>query len=38
MEANLFARQIVVSYGFDVLDIHHHLRMQIHRYFQIAST
>jgi hypothetical protein len=31
MEANLFARQIVVSYGFDVLDIHHHLRMQIHR-------
>lgn len=32
MEANVFARQIVVSYGFDVLDIHHHLRMQIHRY------
>ncbi|XP_021928256.1 PC-esterase domain-containing protein 1B-like isoform X2 [Zootermopsis nevadensis] len=31
MEANVFARQIVVSYGFDVLDIHHHLRMQIHR-------
>jgi hypothetical protein len=33
MEANMFARQIVVSHGFDVLDIHHHLRMQIHRYF-----
>ncbi|PNF18700.1 hypothetical protein B7P43_G05025 [Cryptotermes secundus] len=31
MEANMFARQIVVSHGFDVLDIHHHLRMQIHR-------
>jgi hypothetical protein len=36
MEANMFARQIVVSHGFDVLDIHHHLRMQIHRYFLIS--
>ncbi|XP_069674350.1 PC-esterase domain-containing protein 1A-like isoform X2 [Periplaneta americana] len=31
MEANMFARQVVVTHGFDVLDIHHHLRMQIHR-------
>ncbi|KAJ9590219.1 hypothetical protein L9F63_016669 [Diploptera punctata] len=31
MEANIFARQIVVSHGFDVLDLHHYLRMQIHR-------
>jgi uncharacterized membrane protein YqhA len=38
MEANMFARQIVVSYGFDVLDIHYHLRMQIHRYFWISCT
>jgi hypothetical protein len=38
MEANMFARQIVVSHGFDVLDIHYHLRMQIHRYFVISCA
>lgn len=31
MEANMLARQIVVSYGFDFLDVHYYLRMQIHR-------
>lgn len=32
MEANLFCRRLVVSYGYDILDTHYHLRMQIHRY------
>ncbi|XP_035212312.1 uncharacterized protein LOC118186335 [Stegodyphus dumicola] len=31
MEANQYARKIVVASGFDVLDVHYHLRMQIHR-------
>ncbi|XP_075211734.1 PC-esterase domain-containing protein 1A-like [Lycorma delicatula] len=31
MEANTFARQVVVSYGYDVLDMHYYMRMQIHR-------
>lgn len=31
MEANLFCRELVVSHGYDVLDTHYHLRMQIHR-------
>ncbi|XP_013791001.1 uncharacterized protein LOC106474850, partial [Limulus polyphemus] len=29
MEANLYARQVVVKHGFDVLDMHYNLRMQI---------
>ncbi|XP_068083388.1 uncharacterized protein [Anabrus simplex] len=29
MEANTFARQVVVPHGFDILDIHYYLRMQI---------
>ncbi|XP_076317564.1 PC-esterase domain-containing protein 1A-like isoform X2 [Tachypleus tridentatus] len=29
MEANHYARQIVVKHGFDVLDMHYNLRMQI---------
>ncbi|XP_069684389.1 PC-esterase domain-containing protein 1A-like [Periplaneta americana] len=31
MEANMFSRQVVVAHGYDVVDIHHHLRMQLHR-------
>ena len=31
MEANMFVRQEVVAHGFDVLDIHYHLLLQIHR-------
>uniref|UniRef100_A0A1B6EMW8 PC-esterase domain-containing protein 1A n=1 Tax=Cuerna arida TaxID=1464854 RepID=A0A1B6EMW8_9HEMI len=31
MEANTFARELVVSHGFDVLDNHYHTRMQMHR-------
>uniref|UniRef100_A0A1B6M8Y4 Uncharacterized protein n=1 Tax=Graphocephala atropunctata TaxID=36148 RepID=A0A1B6M8Y4_9HEMI len=31
MEANTFARDVVVSHGFDVLDNHYHTRMQMHR-------
>ncbi|XP_046385588.1 PC-esterase domain-containing protein 1A-like [Ischnura elegans] len=31
MEANLFVRQIVPTYGYDIVDLHYHLRMQIHR-------
>ncbi|XP_046385586.1 PC-esterase domain-containing protein 1B-like isoform X1 [Ischnura elegans] len=31
MEANLFARQLVPTYGYNILDLHYHLRMQIHR-------
>lgn len=31
MEANMFVRQEVVSHGFDILDIHYHLLLQIHR-------
>lgn len=31
MEANLFAREIMVNHGYDVLDNHFHTRMQIHR-------
>lgn len=31
MEANLFCRRLVVSHGYDVLDTHYYLRMQIHR-------
>lgn len=30
MEGNMFARDTVASHGFDVLDIHYYLRMQIH--------
>ncbi|GLH08573.1 Uncharacterized protein GBIM_13765 [Gryllus bimaculatus] len=30
MEGNMFAREVVVSHGFDVLDIHYYLRMQLH--------
>ncbi|XP_046385587.1 PC-esterase domain-containing protein 1B-like isoform X2 [Ischnura elegans] len=32
MEANLFARQLVPTYGYNILDLHYHLRMQIHRW------
>ncbi|GFY43193.1 PC-esterase domain-containing protein 1A [Trichonephila inaurata madagascariensis] len=31
VEANHYARKIVVENGFDVLDSHYHLKMQIHR-------
>ncbi|XP_071448869.1 PC-esterase domain-containing protein 1A-like [Hetaerina americana] len=31
MEGNLFVRQLVPTYGYNVLDLHYHLRMQIHR-------
>ncbi|XP_054258232.1 PC-esterase domain-containing protein 1A-like [Macrosteles quadrilineatus] len=31
MEANTFAREVVVSHGFDVLDNHYYTRMQMHR-------
>ncbi|KAJ4445075.1 hypothetical protein ANN_06874 [Periplaneta americana] len=31
MEANMFSRQVLVAHGYDVVDIHHHLRMQLHR-------
>ncbi|KAL0270259.1 UNVERIFIED_CONTAM: hypothetical protein PYX00_007729 [Menopon gallinae] len=31
MEANMYVREEVVKFGFDVLDIHYHLMLQIHR-------
>ncbi|XP_047116653.1 PC-esterase domain-containing protein 1A-like [Schistocerca piceifrons] len=31
MEANMYARDVVASFGFDVLDVHYYMRMQIHR-------
>ncbi|KAG8189644.1 hypothetical protein JTE90_018493 [Oedothorax gibbosus] len=31
VEANHYARQVVVEHGFDVLDTHYHLKNQIHR-------
>ncbi|XP_035232892.1 uncharacterized protein LOC118204703 isoform X2 [Stegodyphus dumicola] len=31
MEANYYAQKVVIAHGFDVLDIHYHLKMQIHR-------
>lgn len=31
MEANFFARQVVETYGYDVLDMHYFFRRQIHR-------
>ncbi|RZF34192.1 hypothetical protein LSTR_LSTR003602 [Laodelphax striatellus] len=31
MEGNLFASRLVSSYGYDVLDLHYQMRMQIHR-------
>ncbi|XP_039282399.1 PC-esterase domain-containing protein 1A isoform X2 [Nilaparvata lugens] len=31
MEGNLFASRLVSSHGFDVLDLHYNMRMQIHR-------
>ncbi|XP_054714137.1 PC-esterase domain-containing protein 1A-like [Uloborus diversus] len=31
VESNYYARKIVVSHGYDVLDFHYHLRMQLHR-------
>ncbi|XP_065221578.1 PC-esterase domain-containing protein 1A-like isoform X2 [Planococcus citri] len=33
MEANIFCRQLIVSHGYDVLDTHYYLRMQVHRRF-----
>ena len=30
MEANLFAQQLVSQFGYNVLDFHFHLRMQVH--------
>ena len=35
MEANLFCRDLVVKYGYDVLDLHYYLRNQVHRYRRI---
>ncbi|KAL3863864.1 hypothetical protein ACJMK2_005591 [Sinanodonta woodiana] len=31
LEANFFAREVVVSHGYDVLDLHYYLRHQLHR-------
>uniref|UniRef100_A0A1B6DLP4 Uncharacterized protein n=2 Tax=Clastoptera arizonana TaxID=38151 RepID=A0A1B6DLP4_9HEMI len=31
MEANLFARTLVTSHGYDVIDFHYYLRYQLHR-------
>ncbi|KAK3597756.1 hypothetical protein CHS0354_006115 [Potamilus streckersoni] len=31
LEANFFARRVVVAHGYDVLDLHYYLRHQLHR-------
>ncbi|CAH1783399.1 unnamed protein product [Owenia fusiformis] len=31
MEANFFAKQVVVEHGYDVLDLHYYFRRQLHR-------
>lgn len=31
LEANFYAQQVVVSHGYDLLDLHYYLRNQLHR-------
>lgn len=31
LEANFFAHQVVISHGYDLLDLHYYMRNQLHR-------
>ena len=31
LEANFFAQQVVISHGYDLLDLHYYMRNQLHR-------